>query len=155
LDGVGLTAGVKAFRMRLSPLITGQAATSQMRLGGRPTKLLVPPELEANADTIYASNNLSAVKASDANIHYNKYRPVVAPELSDSSFGGGYSTTAWYLFDDVMKPIDVSFLNGQQTPTIDSADADFDQLGIQFRGYHDFGANQGEYLAGIKSKGAA
>jgi hypothetical protein len=29
------------------------------------------------------------------------------------------------------------------------------QLGIQFRGYHDFGVDKSEYLAGVKSKGAA
>jgi len=154
LDGVGLGLGVTAFRKRTSPLITGQPETSRMRLGGSPTKLLVPPELEHIANTLYAASNINAVKASDANIHVNKYRPIVAPELSDSSFSG-YSATAWYLFNDMMAPVDVSFLNGQQTPTIDSADADFDQLGIQFRGYHDFGADQSEYLAGVKSKGAS
>ena len=49
----------------------------------------------------------------------------------------------------------VSFLNGQQNPTVDMAEADFNQLGVQFRGYHDFGVDLAEYLAGIKSKGAA
>jgi hypothetical protein len=48
-----------------------------------------------------------------------------------------------------------SFLNGVQTPTVESAAADFDQLGVQFRGYHDFGVDLAEYLAGVKSKGAA
>lgn len=154
-DGVGLTAGVKAFRQRKSPLITGEDATSQLTLGGRPTKLVVPPELEANADVLYASRNLNAVKASDANIHANKYRPIVVNELSDSAYGGGYSSTAWYLFGENDKPIVTSFLNGQQSPTVESADADFNVLGVQFRGYHDFGCDQSEYMAGIKSKGAA
>ena len=45
----------------------------------------------------------------------------------------------------------VSFLGGQQTPTVESTDADFDTLGVVFRGYHDFGVDQAEYLAGIKS----
>ena len=154
-DGVGLTAGVKAFRQRKSPLITGEEATSQLTLGGRPTKLVVPPELEATADVLYASRNLNAVKASDANIHANKYRPIVVNELSDSAYGGGYSATAWYLFGENDKPIVTSFLNGQQSPTVESADADFSTLGVQFRGYHDFGCDQSEYMAGIKSKGAA
>lgn len=54
-----------------------------------------------------------------------------------------------------MKPVVTSFLNGQRSPTVESADADFNTLGIQFRGYHDFGCSQSEFLAGIKSKGAA
>ena len=154
-DGVGLSLGVKAFRQRKSPLVTGAEETSRMTLGGQPTKLLVPPELEAVAEALYVARNLAAVKAADANIHANKYRPVIATELSDSAYGGGYSATAWYLFDDIMKPVVVSFLNGQQSPTVESADADFNTLGIQLRGYHDFGCSQSEYLAGIKSKGAA
>ena len=68
-DGVGLSAGVKAYRQRKSPIVTGADATSQMTLGGRATKLLVPPELEAVAEALYVARNLSAVKVSDANIH--------------------------------------------------------------------------------------
>jgi len=154
-DGVGLSAGVKAFRQRKSPLIAGEDATSQMTLGGRPTKLIIPPELEAVADQLYTARNVAAVKVSDANIHANKYKPIVVNELSDSSYGGGQSATAWYLFGDSDKPIVTSFLNGQQSPTVESADADFNVLGVQFRGYHDFGCDQSEYMAGIKSKGAA
>jgi len=154
-DGVGLSAGVKAFRQRKSPLVTGAEETSRMTLGGRATKLLVPPELEAVAEALYVARNLAAVKAADANIHAGKYRVVVASELSDSVYGGGYSSTAWYLFGDTLKPVVTSFLNGQRSPTVESADADFNTLGIQFRGYHDFGCSQSEYLAGIKSKGAA
>ena len=154
-DGVGLTAGVKAFRQRKSPLIAGEDATSQLTLGGRPTKLVVPPELESIADQLYTARNVNAVKVSDANIHANKYRPIVVNELSDSAYGGGYSATAWYLFGENDKPIVTSFLNGQQSPTVESADADFNTLGVQFRGYHDFGCDQSEYMAGIKSKGAA
>lgn len=154
-DGVGLSLGVKAFRQRKSPLVTGADASSQMTLGGRATKLLVPPELEAVAEALYVARNLSAVKVSDANIHANKYRVIVASELSDSAYGGGYSATAWYLFGDTLKPVVTSFLNGQRSPTVESADADFNTLGIQFRGYHDFGCSQSEYLAGVKSKGAA
>jgi hypothetical protein len=154
-DGAGLSAGVKAFRQRKSPLVTGAEESSRLMLGGRATKLLVPPELEAVAEALYVARNLNAVKASDANIHANKYRVIVASELSDSAYGGGYSPTAWYLFGDTRKPVVTSFLNGQRSPTVESADADFNTLGIQFRGYHDFGCSQSEYLAGIKSKGAA
>ena len=74
--------------------------------------------------------------------------------LSDSAYTGN-SSTAWYLFGDDMKPMAVSFLNGQQAPTVESTDADFSTLGILWRGYHDFGCDKSEYLSGVKSKGAA
>ena len=88
------------------------------------------------------------------NIHKGKYKPVVVNELSDSDYTGN-SATAWYLFGGILKPMVVSVLNGVETPTVESADADFNQLGIQFRGYHDFGCDKAEWLSGIKSKGAA
>ena len=46
------------------------------------------------------------------------------------------------------------FLNGRQTPIIESAEADFNVLGVQMRGFHDIGANTMEYRAGNKSAGA-
>jgi len=44
------------------------------------------------------------------------------------------------------------FLNGQQSPTIESADADFNTLGVQFRGYHDFGCAMTEYRASVEAQ---
>ena len=117
----------------------------------------MPPELETIADALYVARNLNAVKVSDANTFANKYQPIVANQLSDSAFSG-YSTTAFYILGDKSKgsPVVVSFLNGQETPTVESADADFNTLGIQFRGYHDFGADLGDgYLNALMSKGAA
>jgi hypothetical protein len=51
--------------------------------------------------------------------------------------------------------IEVAFLNGQESPTIESAEADFSVLGIQLRGYHDFGVAQQDSRGGVKSKGEA
>lgn len=157
LDGVGLQQGITAFRKLRSP-----SADGSKRVGGRPEILLVPPELEFTADKLYTSANVNTGGSStadsvpDRNIHQGKYRPVVCDWLSDSDFTG-YSSTAWYLFRNPrnMAAMVVSFLFGQQTPTVESSDADFNQLGVQLRGYHDFGCDKAEYLAGLKSKGAA
>jgi hypothetical protein len=150
-DGVGLGLGQKAWRKRTSPTADGAK-----RLSGRAKFLLVPPELETIADALYLARNDSSVKVSDTNTFAGKYKPIVANQLSDSSFSG-YSTTAWYLLGDKSAgtPVVVSFLNGQETPTVESADADFSTLGIQFRGYHDFGCDLGDgYLNALMSKGA-
>lgn len=150
-DGVGLGLGQKAWRQRTSP--SGDGAK---RVGGTAKFLLVPPELETIADALYVGRNNSSVKVSDVNTFAGKYNPICAPQLSDSSITG-YSTTAWYLLGDksMGAPMVVSFLNGQQTPTVESADADFNTLGVQFRGYHDFGVDLGDgYLNALMSKGA-
>lgn len=151
-DAVGLQLGLNAFRTLRSPSTDGYK-----RVGGEPAMLVVPTELAANAEKYYVNQNLGGgTSVADANIYARKYRPIVVPWLSDSSFTG-YSSTAWYLFRDKSRyaPMVVSFLNGQEQPTVESAEADFDELGVAFRGYHDFGCDQSEYLAGIKSKGAA
>lgn len=151
-DGVGLGLGQKAWRQRTSP-----SADGAKRVGGTAKFLLVPPELETIADALYVGRNNSSVKVSDVNTFAGKYNPICAPQLSDSSITG-YSTTAWYLLGDksMGSPMVVSFLNGQQTPTVESADADFNTLGVQFRGYHDFGVDLGDgYLNALMSKGAA
>lgn len=151
-DGVGLGLGVKAFRQMTSP-----SADGAKRIGGNPEILLVPPELETIAQQLYENTNLGAgTTVANANIFARKYRPVVSVWLSDSAYTG-YSTTAWYLLRNPQQwpAVVASFLDGVETPTVESADADFNTLGIQFRGYHDFGVDQAEYLCGVKSKGAA
>ena len=151
-DGVGLQLGVNAFKTLRSP-----AADGSKRIGGTPQKLVVPTELSVNAEKTYRNQNFGGgTTVEEANIHYNKYQPVEVPWLSDSDFTNS-SSTAWYLFGDTNRwaPMVVSFLNGQEQPTVESADADFDTLGVDFRGYHDFGVDEAEYLAGIQSKGAA
>jgi phage major head subunit gpT-like protein len=158
IDGTGLQKGITAFRKLRSPAADGKKRV----VGGRPEFLLVPPELEFVAQRLYQSTTVNSGGAAtaesipDANIHAGKYRPVVCDWLSDPDFAGS-SATAWYLFRSPrnLAAVVVSFLDGNQNPTVDVAEADFNQLGVQFRGYHDFGVDFAEYLAGIKSKGAA
>ncbi len=158
LDGVGLALAQLAYRQMKTPATDGAK-----RIGvsaGRATKLLAPPELEVTAGLFYKSlNNLAAGGSAgntvpSANPFSGLYRPVIQDRLSDSAFTG-YSATAFYLFGDNLMPMVVSFLNNQQAPTVESSEADFSNLGILFRGYHDFGADKSEYLSGIKSKGGA
>lgn len=151
-DGVGLGLGVKAFRQMRSP-----SGDGSKYIAGKPEILLVPPELETNADAYYQNRNYGAgTSVANANTHQAKYKPVVVPELSDSTYTGN-SATAWFLLRNpaIAAAVVVSFLDGQQTPVIEDTDADFNVLGVQFRGYHHFGADQAEYLCGVKSKGSA
>jgi phage major head subunit gpT-like protein len=66
------------------------------------------------------------------------------------------SSSPWYLLCDPLDlaMIQVVFLNGKQMPTVEQTDADFKQLGIQFRGYHDFGVALQEPRAAVKSPAA-
>jgi hypothetical protein len=150
IDGVGLQLAITNYR-KMKSTDKKQVGSGSTSLGS-PKKLLVPPELEFVAQKLYVGGNLSTVQ--DDNIHRNKYVPYVVNELSDSDYTG-YTATGWYLFGEMLKPMVVSFLNGQENPTVESADADFSTLGVQFRGYHDFGVDFAEWMSGTKSKGAA
>ena len=50
--------------------------------------------------------------------------------------------------------MEVAFLNGQQNPTIQSGDTDFNTLGIQWRAFHDYGVAMRDHRAGVFSAGA-
>jgi hypothetical protein len=69
---------------------------------------------------------------------------------------GSGSSSPWYLLCDPadLAMIQVVFLNGKQMPTVEQTDAEFKQLGIQFRGYHDFGVSLQEPRAAVKSPAA-
>ena len=123
-----------------------------------PKILLTPPGLGAIARRLYVSGEIRDTTASSriatANIWQNRFRPLESAYLSNASYSG-FSLTTWYLLADPadLPVMEVGFLGGQESPTIEQADADFDQLGIQFRGYHDFACVKAEWRAGVKSAG--
>lgn len=125
-----------------------------------PVILLVPNALYVPATQIMNSTEVrdpaATKKTPVANPHAGKFRPVRSSYLSNAQYTGN-SGKAWYLLADPndMPVIEVAFLNGQQMPTVESADADFNTLGIQMRGYHDFGVAKQEPRGGVKMKGEA
>ena len=114
------------------------------KLAVAPVLLLVPNDLYVPATPIMNTTELrdpsSTKKTPVANPHAGKFRPVRSSYLSNPKYTGA-SGLAWYILADPadMPVVEVAFLNGQQQPTVESADADFNNLGIQMRGYHDFG----------------
>lgn len=121
-----------------------------------PKYLVVPTELEDTANQLYTDTYRGGGNTGDynENPYKGKYPPITSPYLSDSRFTGN-STTAYYLLADPndVPVIDVVFLDGVQTPTVDTAEADFAQLGIQMRGYFDFGVALMEPRGGVRSTG--
>ena len=154
LGMAGLKLGVEKFMKQTDP--NGEP------LGIMPRILLVPPELDPTARELFVSTNhntggsATTTQVPNANVFANRFIPVSTPYLSNSSYTG-YGSKIWYLLADPneLATIQVVFLNGVQTPTVELADADFDLLGISMRGYHDFGVAMMEYRAGVKSKGEA
>jgi len=116
--------------------------------------LLTPVALQATAGQLFNSteirDNTTNRQYPVSNPHAGKYRP------ESSRYLDAASSTAWYLLADPaeLAAIEVAFLNGQQSPTIETVDPDPGTLGIVLRGYHDFGVALQEPKAAVKSTGA-
>ncbi len=126
-------------------------------MGVMPRILLVPPTLFNTATRLMGSNLTvgGSSNAADANVYQGRYQVVTSVYMENSSYTG-YSAAAWYLLCDPMDlaVIEMVFLNGREVPIIESADADFNTLGIQVRGYHDFGVALQEPRGGVRSAGS-
>lgn len=131
---------------------------------GLPGKVLaVPIELEFAALRLMQSMDLRELQASSgasakaygtANVHRGKYTVAASAYMGDTTIGG--STTAWKLLTDpnLLPSIEVAFYNGVQMPTVESTEANFNQLGIDLRAFFDFGVRKQEYRAVVKAPGA-
>jgi phage major head subunit gpT-like protein len=122
-------------------------------LGVTPQILMVPKALGITANKIQTGNTLlasslgstsSKVLEPQANVLAGKFQIVESAYLS--------STSTWWLCADPadLPTMEVAFLNGQRQPTVEQAEADFDVLGIQVRGYFDFGVSKGESRAAYR-----
>lgn len=149
-DGAAINAAEVIFKNQTDP--------DGKPLGVMPRLMLVPPTL-LNTAARWMGGQLIVTGASstlpNVNVYQGRYRVVSSAYMENSSYTG-YSAAAWYLLADPMDMpvIETVFLNGNQTPTVESADADFDQLGIQVRAYHDFGVALQEPRGGVRSAGS-
>ncbi|MCG3178012.1 MAG: hypothetical protein BIFFINMI_00335 [Phycisphaerae bacterium] len=129
-------------------------------IGAIPAILLLPTALSAMGTQLYKSLEIRDTTASTkypiANPHQGKFRAEVSRYLSNSNYTG-QSEKAWYLLADPadLPVIEVVFLNGNESPTIETAEADFNVLGVRMRGFHDFGVGLQDPKGGVKVKGEA
>ncbi len=116
-------------------------------LGALPDKILCAPASFLLAKNIYISELVHGASGMtpSANVLRGVLEPVMSPYLSG---------TAYWIFNSTFPLVDVAFLNGVQTPTVETADADFSQLGIQMRCYYDYGVGAGDVKAALYSTGA-
>jgi hypothetical protein len=110
-------------------------------LGVSPSVLLVPAELEVAAAEAISSSLLitgSDTVRGNANVFAGRYRVVSSSYLSSAS--------TWWLAADprAVPAMEVAFLNGQRQPMVESADADFNTLGIMVRGHWSWGVAKAE-----------
>jgi len=161
-EGAGTALAIDALS-QAEQLFLDQTKPNGRPLGIAPKKLLVPTALKVVAEQLMSSLQLiegassaRTRKLPSNNPHAGKFTPVCSAYLSNSTLTG-YSALAWYLFADpnVLAALEVAFLNGVDRPVIEKADADFNTLGVQFRGYMDFGVKEQDPRGAVKMKGEA
>ncbi|MEQ9616657.1 MAG: Mu-like prophage major head subunit gpT family protein [Phycisphaerales bacterium] len=121
--------------------------------------LLVPTSLKVTAEQLMTEtrvNQFSAEPALASNPHAGKFTVVSTPYLNAQAITGG-SALAWYLFADPadIAALEVAYLRGKRVPTIESGDTNFNTLGVQWRGFFDFGVSVQDSRAAVKVKGEA
>jgi hypothetical protein len=138
----------------------GTKAKDQKPINIRPEFLVVPVELETEAELLMGSAQLmidaqgSPTKIPVDNPHRNKYRIISMPHLSDPYYQGA-SAAAWYLFanPNVLPAFEIVFLNARRTPVIERVEMPPNTLGMGFRSYIDFGVNSQDHRAAVKVTG--
>lgn len=128
-------------------------------LGVEPKILLVPTALEGKARRLMSSENfvtgITSLQGS-TNIWANRFTVYSSPYISNSTYTGNTAVAWWMLASpDELPVIAIAALNGKVEPTVDTADADFNVLGVQMRGYSDVGVNDQEFRGGVHADGGA
>ena len=159
LSGAATALGIDALSAAEQTFLD-QVDSDGKPIGVMPAIMLVPTALSALGTQLFKSveirDTTANTKTPIANPHQGKFRAEVSRYLGNTKYTGN-SQKAWYLLSDPndLPVIEVAFLNGNESPTIESAEADFNVLGVQMRGYHDFGVAMQDPRGGVKSKGEA
>lgn len=126
-------------------------------LGIMADRIVVPTALKHSARKLMDSDKLKGdTDAPDGNIWNGRFQVISSPYISNSSYTGNTSVGWWMLANPAeLAVIELVALYGQLTPTVDTAEADFNTLGVQMRGYCDVGVSDKEYRGGVYADGGA
>jgi hypothetical protein len=133
----------------------------------QPRVLLVGSAIKTTAENLFNETVIVGSTTADKlqparNPFAGLYEPVSSPYVNNTRIRdqdgvalSGQTATGFGLFADPAEraALGVAFLNGAQSPTIQSGETDFAQLGMQFRGYIDFGVGLEDPTAAAWSTG--
>lgn len=152
LASAGLKLADAKFRVQSDP--------NGVPLGATPAILLVPPTLAYAGRELMNSSFMIGSTTADAlkpmtNIFQGAYRLETSPYMEDSTLTGN-SNAAWYILADPndIPVIEIGFVGGNEAPTVETAEAEFNVLGIAMRGYTDFGVALQEFRGGVRAAGS-
>jgi len=117
-------------------------------LGTEASMILSGSTASAPARELFISQNMigGTSKTPGSNIYAGVFEPVKSRYLS---------AAPWLMVGNPLGVplMEASFLNGREEPFVETADADFNTLGIQMRCYYDYGTDFAEWRAAVYSTG--
>lgn len=129
-------------------------------LGVMPAMLVVPTALKATATALMDPQGQmitgTSTTISNVNPFKGRFKVVSSPYISNSSYTG-YTSQGWWMLANPsdLSLIEIAAYQGRVEPTVESAQADFNTLGVQFRGVSRVGVKRQEYRAGVYADGNA
>lgn len=147
MTSAGLTASEALFMSQTDP--DGKPLYAQPKI------LVVPTALHAKALALMTSEKIKGdADEPDGNVWRGRFRVETSPTMHNSAYTG-FSASEWYMQADPndIPFIEIAALNGRVEPIVETADADFNTLGIQMRGISDVGVEIQEYRAIVKNDG--
>lgn len=109
--------------------------------------LIVPSALELAALQFVA--DITPAKQADANPYRSRFTPHAVPNLG--AIAGG-SDTAWYLIDGGLPPIQHAYLDGYESPTVETIEG-MNPDAVKMNARHIFGAAVVEFRGAYKNPG--
>lgn len=154
-------AGVTVAEQKLKDMVSSSGKPIFVGAG----RLVVGTQDSVLADQINRDRTVVSTTIAggfESNPHAGKYGKVESGWLNntglkkpDGTSLEGQSSDHWLLAGepDEQAIAHVGLLNGRAEPFIEQSETSFDTLGMQWRGYHDFGVAEGDYQGAVLSLG--
>jgi hypothetical protein len=135
-------------------------------IGVNPDRVGVPSTLKTLANQLFNDTavNRETDLTMESNPYAGTYTPYPSPYLNNTAILDeegkaitGQSDTHWFMSTDPaggVSPYEMAFLQGRQTPIIETSDVEFNKLGVSARGYWDIGVAEQDPRAIVYSTGA-
>jgi hypothetical protein len=126
-----------------------------------PKYVLTAPANYVAAKQVFTDVTVNETTTADkgkpnSNPHRGMFEPLMSPWLATNSGITNALNARWFLLADPadVPCVSIIYLDGNESPVIESSDLDFDTLGVQFRGYLDVGAAYADFRGGVQSNGS-
>lgn len=149
---VGLTKAFQAFRDQTD--LNGDPILVEPEIVLVPTALWINA-LEHSRETRVNETTATGKPNVASNPHAGRFEPLTTPYLNSQNIPGSSAAT-WFTFADpnTLPAMEIAYLRGMRTPTIETGQPDFDTLGIAMRGFWDFGVAKVDHRAANRSVGS-